>query len=493
MNLEEQKRFVFPYEFDMFGAFTKDSEGNYYFFYAKEATRDMYATDAENEPENMAMVKYSKSGNKIKTWKSKPRPPGSGDGVVVPFRTGCRLEISGSMLAVHFARAMFKQADGSAHQAAYKFLLNKDTFESADNSMTFPLVSHSFNQFILPINNGFAFADQGDSYPQRAFNFAKYTREQGNSRIPVLSAFSFLGEKGDNTTNAQMGGLAKTSVGYIFSGSYGETPNKRNIFTLTFDESFTSISNPAYLAEAAGDVSVGNPKIVGIGSRQYLLLWELYKFTSPAANRQLSHYLSTKAQIVNEAGNPLSPVKDLEWLRLSMNDVLRYNPRNGRVYWAINDISGSSFTVYALDARYAYASANIDLEPPFRLTDGYGLALTEFSPEKTSVQKNEQFTVSVNLRNMSEEQFPGESQYGVALINGSGEIVEIIGSKRMIGAINSGSGWSNPSTATCKVLDSVPSGQYKLSVVIKPNGKDEWKVATMSFNDTPTAIDFTVR
>jgi hypothetical protein len=123
---------------------------------------------------------------------------------------------------------------------------------------------------------------------------------------------------------------------------------------------------------------------------------------------------------------------------------------------------------------------------------GYGLALSEFSTEKNAVQKNEQFTINVNLRNVSSEQFPGESQYGAALIDGSGNIVEIIGSKRMVGAINAGSGWSNPSTATCKVPDTVPFGKYSLRIVIKPNGKDEWRVATMSLPNVPNSIDFTV-
>jgi len=32
------------------------------------------------------------------------------------------------------------------------------------------------------------------------------------------------------------------------------------------------------------------------------------------------------------------------------SDVMRYNPRNGKVYWAIND--GSSFTFFALAPIY---------------------------------------------------------------------------------------------------------------------------------------------
>jgi hypothetical protein len=38
-------------------------------------------------------------------------------------------------------------------------------------------------------------------------------------------------------------------------------------------------------------------------------------------------------------------------VRLNMNDVLRYNKQNGKVYWAIND--SGSITVYALDVKDA--------------------------------------------------------------------------------------------------------------------------------------------
>ena len=86
-----------------------------------------------------------------------------------PFAAGtCRVELSGSMLAVYFARQMF---DG--HQASYGFILDKDTFERVDTGAAtnaqrtgsrsqMPYVSHSFNQFILPIEGGFLFADHVD-------------------------------------------------------------------------------------------------------------------------------------------------------------------------------------------------------------------------------------------------------------------------------------------------------------------------------------------
>ncbi|MDR2555089.1 MAG: hypothetical protein LBC64_06630 [Fibromonadaceae bacterium] len=359
MTLELQGTFNFPYEFDMFGAFTKDKEGNYYFFYGKEAADVRQGEDAENEPENMAMVKYDRSGNKIKTYKRKPR---SYRGVRVPFVAGnCVLEISGSSIAVYFSRLMFRGADNISHQASYGFILNKDTFEQVPSSSP-PYISHSVNQFILPINDGFVFADHGDALP-RAFNFEKCSYEEFYNhegyyctREQSWKSFRFAGNDGANVTNAQMGGLAKTSSGYIFAGTYGESPDKRNLLILTLDD-YEQISNPLYLTTyaASDNRSVGHPKIVGIGSGQYLLLWELYELPSTGGSK----YLTTKMQIINEAGNPLSPAKDLQGLRLNIGDFLHYNSRNGRVYWAINNMS--ELVVYGLDARYAYDSDDFTL------------------------------------------------------------------------------------------------------------------------------------
>jgi len=183
MNLKEQKTLTFQNEFNNLGAFTKDNDGNYYFFFGENTT--------DKNKENMAMVKYDNEGNKIKTYKLKSNAPNSFEGIKKPFDAGtCRLELSGSMLAVYFARTMF-----NGHQASYGFILDKDTFEridrgaatNADNiagyiNMIMPYTSHSFNQFILPIENGFIFADHGDAYP-RSFTFAKFQKEKMTRRV----------------------------------------------------------------------------------------------------------------------------------------------------------------------------------------------------------------------------------------------------------------------------------------------------------------------
>ncbi|MDR2922068.1 MAG: hypothetical protein LBU85_01855 [Treponema sp.] len=350
-NLKEQKTFQFQNELKQLGAFTKDNDGNYYFFYAEAA--------ADRKHENMAVVKYNSKGEKINTYKQNADPPDNFGGIKIPFEAGtCKLELSASMLAVYFSRKRF---DG--HQASYGFVINKDTFERIDKGNCYyytnggypkgnyllPFAGHSFNQFILPVDNGFVFADHGDAYP-RAFTFGKF---QSGMNTVRLDAFKFPGSTGANATYAEMGGLSKTSSGYIFAGVYGkDRNNSRNVFVLTFDDALASCSAPIYLTKyTKTDGHAGHPKIVKVDANRYMLLWEFFSFSTQSANLIINDittdYLSTYMLLIDEKGAALSEPRELKGIRLNMGDTLRYNPHNGKVYWAINDYT--SIKIYALE------------------------------------------------------------------------------------------------------------------------------------------------
>jgi len=347
-NLNEKRELIFQNEIGSLGAFTKDDDGNYYFFYAKRTT--------SRTEQNMALVKYDRHAEKLNTYMLVANAPNSFGGVQVPFDAGtCRLELSGQLICVYFARKMF-----NGHQASYGFILDKDTFEKIDRGIVdnrgytqtgnnvMPYVSHSFNQFIIPIENGFVFADHGDAYP-RAFAFSKF---QNGSVTAKLNAFRFPGNTGANPTYAQFGGLAKTSTGYIFAGTYGRVrENPRNFFVVTFAEAMKACSNPIYLTNyTRNDGHAGHPKIVSLNDGRYLLLWEFFSYSTQAANVVTgvrTGYLSTYMLMINENGEAVSEIMELENIRLNMADTLRYNSVTGRVYWTI-DNSSNSITVYAL-------------------------------------------------------------------------------------------------------------------------------------------------
>jgi hypothetical protein len=351
-RLNETGNFSFLNEFSTLGAFTKDDEGSYYFFYAERARNQ--------NTENMAVVKYSRAGEKINTYKLKAQAANSFGGIRVPFDAGtCRIELSGFMLAAYFSREMF-----NGHQASYGFILDKDSFVRIDKGASshpdivgdtqMPYSSHSFNQFILPVDGGFLFADHGDAYP-RSFAFAKLMyRSNARSNTVRLNAFMFSGGIGVFPTYAQMGGLAKTSSGYIFAGTYGGGRNNaRNLFVLSFDENLNACSEPVYLTDyTTDDGHAGHPKIVSLDNRRCLVLWEQFGFSIQSAVVDVNdptEYLCTFALVINEKGEPVSPVTRLEGVRLNMNDTLRYNPKDGRVYWAIND-TDESITLFSMNA-----------------------------------------------------------------------------------------------------------------------------------------------
>ena len=121
---------------------------------------------------------------------------------------------------------------------------------------------------------------------------------------------------------------------------------------LTFVNNDGSVPVSIYLTKyTRQDGHAGHPKIVSLDDGRYLLLWERFSFSTQPANRLAggeTGYLSTFALVINENGEAVSDVQELEGIRLNINDTLRYNRHTKRVYWAIND-SDTSITVYALD------------------------------------------------------------------------------------------------------------------------------------------------
>ena len=123
------------------------------------------------------------------------------------------------------------------------------------------------------------------------------------------------------------------------------------------------------------------------------------------------------------------------------------------------------------------------------LGGGYGLAIMSITPDKTTVSQNERFNVVSRTRNISQEAFPG-GQMGAAIVDNTGNIVAVIGTASF-NALNSGSTWTR-TISNCSVPNTVEPGRYRLMVVVRPNG-GEWRIATMSIDNAPNSIEFTVR
>jgi hypothetical protein len=90
------------------------------------------------------------------------------------------------------------------------------------------------------------------------------------------------------------------------------------------------------------------------------------------------------------------------------------------------------------------------------------------------------------IRNRRADRFSG-GQIGAALVDNSGNIVEVIGNSNF-GAFDPGWRYKNR-TVNCTVSSTVKSGRYRLRIVIRPTG-GEWRIATLSIDSIPTSIDF---
>jgi hypothetical protein len=483
-SLQLIKTRQFLNDFSKLGAFAKDNQGNYYFFYAKNVEED------EKNTENMSLVKDDSSDSKVKTYRLKALADNSSRGIRDPFLAGaCRMEISGNMVAVYFARRMFQSDDGLNHQASYGFVLNKDTFARVDKgaggstsqgNTQMPYVSHSFNQFILPVNNGFVFVDQGDYYPRR-FSFAKFQEGQATKK---LNAFEFKEGETYQYTFSQLGGLAETSGGYLFAGTYEKNTvvssnhnDSRNVFVLTLDNDLNSVSTPIWITNYRdkNNDNAANPKIAALDNGRYLLMWELMGNTG---------YKSTYTVIIDNTGKLLTAVREMPGVRLNRNDVLRYNSTNGNVYWAV-DNDDKNIDVFSFNPYYSI-NAPVPTGAP---GGGHGLSLGSFTVDKTTVSKKESFTVTATIINSRVDAFSG-GQMGAALVNKNGDIVEVVGTANL-GAFDPGYRY-NDRTVNCTVPDTVSAGSYRLRMVIRPTG-GEWRVATQTSDGVPNSINFTVK
>jgi hypothetical protein len=121
---------------------------------------------------------------------------------------------------------------------------------------------------------------------------------------------------------------------------------------------------------------------------------------------------------------------------------------------------------------------------------GYGMGLLGLTASKTTVSRYEKFDIGYQFKNIGMDAFDGE--IGAALVDNKNNIAAVLG-KWNIGKYTVGSRNSNPVSRICSVPHTVALGRYRLRMVVRPSGGGEWRIATVSVDNSPTGIDFTVR
>jgi hypothetical protein len=130
------------------------------------------------------------------------------------------------------------------------------------------------------------------------------------------------------------------------------------VFVLPIAADISSAGKPVYLTNyTRQDGHAGHPKIAALDGGRFVVLWELFEYSTQPANQLNSSptgYKSTWMTVIDADGKILTPAAQLpQSVRLSMNDVLRYIKANGKVYWAVN-VGSNSFVLWALDPGKAF-------------------------------------------------------------------------------------------------------------------------------------------
>lgn len=215
----------------------------------------------------------------------------------IPFQGGCDFAQYNNHLIVRTGRQMYSYL-GQYHQSNITLRFDTDamceepSYYEASLLGTIGYVSHSFNQFVAVDTDGTVVCvDHGDAEP-RASVLGKYKKKAnepfvGNGHTTNYSALWIVknyGDKGDNTTGANVGGLELSSSSYLTVGSSIEqnedyqTNESRNAYlTVTPKSSFSEGSTrliwlTSYVKEDYKTAT--NPHLVKINDDRFLIMWD---------------------------------------------------------------------------------------------------------------------------------------------------------------------------------------------------------------------------
>jgi len=289
-----------------------------------------------------------------KDWNLKDQVSLYGANTQLPFRAASlRMAEFGGMLYIHTGHQMYRSHDGKNHQANMTLAIRQEGLDITDAqylvSASYGYVSHSFNQFILIDEDGSIITlDHGDAYPRSAV-LQKYVKPAGGDTFSgsynttiELDILELPGGIGANSTGASLGGLAKTSLGYLTAYNYngigeGYDTAPRDVFLSFTSKNNFSLSGTKtlrltdYISD--GDCSAGTPVLVSTGADEGYVLWEI-KGQSSGGTVAYARYTADGS------------VSEIHTMKGALSDCqpILYN---GKIIWYVTDDSAPKF--YTLD------------------------------------------------------------------------------------------------------------------------------------------------
>ena len=338
-----------PKKYPSVGGVTCDDSGNYYIAWGQSDTEET------GDVVTFAVSKYDYNGDHIKTVTYK----GKDFGVRTPFSCGnCSMAISGDTLVCYFARLMYKDSNGVNHQGSKWVGININTMKNCGIDGDY-YASHAFDEQVIVTDNGdFEFAVLGDAYPR---GFAVFYPDDFYVSQEVVP-FHFYGDIGENTTNAQFGGIDYVSTGIALVGASGKSMktlnSTRQLFlqvvstatgesvvgsstrTGTSGGANTTDTNIKWLTSYT-DGYVLNPRMVVDEKDRIIILW--MKVMTDSNGNDSGDWM-TYYMILSASGTVLLNATPLGQVLLNGTEELKY--KDGRVYWSTSGGNGVIVTNY---------------------------------------------------------------------------------------------------------------------------------------------------
>lgn len=313
----------------IFGAFLK-ADGYYYILSGQNNKSESSSVEVFN------IAKYDKDWNLIGSC-------GLSDAnTVIPFDAGsARMTYANGYLLIRTSHKMYRTPDGLNHQANVtiqvdtKKMAVTDSYTGIMNS-SFGYVSHSFNQFIKTDGKNIVAVDHGDGYP-RAICLIKYNTDFTTGKfVPgrsctVYNMLNISGDIGNNYTGAAVGGFEISDSNYIVVGSsrdqnYDHYERTKNIFVSTVSRDPDKASKQGvklnFLTKyATGAGNAGNPQLVKIDGKHFILLWE--------QEETRAHEKEAYAAKLDENGNLVGSVTKIDADLSDCQPIVK----NGKAVW----------------------------------------------------------------------------------------------------------------------------------------------------------------
>ena len=330
--------------------------------------------------EVIRVVKYDKQWNRL------GQASLYGANTYIPFEAGSlRMDEYGGYLYIRTSHEMYAGSDGLHHQANLTFSVRESDMEITDSffgvaNSSAGYVSHSFNQFILVDQSAnIVTLNHGDAYPRGAV-LMRYSAKAGSDKFITANGSywnavseevmlrNWSGSIGDNTTGAQITGLAETSTGYLVAfsdtGKGSATTIGKDVSNIylaytakdNFTESGTTVRSLTDFTASSSQFG-SQPRLVPTGLDGGYILWDV----AEKSDNGYFYNNGTLQYARYSADGTISQIQTVENAPLFNGQPIC---RDGKVIWYVTDYDAPVFYVLDESGVTAYPTSDSGQELP---------------------------------------------------------------------------------------------------------------------------------